>query len=106
MGWGLSVTCGERSLSANPRGAREQRHGSTAEHTQHGAQQGHGAQQQPRATLQHQWHPQLLQGLHPKAAPKGKAGSIAEHHMEGEKNQESGQGTGQAKGKFLLSPCS
>lgn len=36
-----------------------------------------------RKILQHQGHPQLLQGLHPKAAPKRKAGSVAEHHMEG-----------------------
>lgn len=46
VGCGLSVKFGEGTgaLSANPWGAHT---GSTAQHTQLGAQQGHGAEQQP-----------------------------------------------------------
>lgn len=68
-------------------GAREQRHRQHCTAQPQGARQGHGAQQQPRAS---QGEFSRLQGLQPKAAPKRNAGSISEHHTEGEKYQESG----------------
>lgn len=76
---------GMRAPSANPWGAeaRAALHAHTA-----GAQQGHGAQQQPRLTranLQPQGHPQLLQGLPPEAAPKRKQVALLSNTWRGRK---------------------
>lgn len=84
--------------------------GSTAQHTQHRAQQGHGAEQQP-STSQGEFS--NTRGTHscsracmPKQLQRGKQVALLSTTWRGEKNQESGQGTGKATRKFLLSPCS